>query len=97
MCTTRAKVVVSGGEPMGIRNQEYYFTGEPNEAFLKATSFAQGFAFACTENNPTLHLKTPHEPRKDGFMWWQQGGEMKIETLTTDNKPIKTAEDITNP
>lgn len=90
----RAKVRISGGEPVGIRSQVYFFTGEPQEAFLKATSYAQGYAFACCEGKYRLDLQTPQVPAIDGFLWWQRGGDFKIEVLNMNDIPVKTEEDL---
>lgn len=94
MCVRRAKVKISGGENIGIRYQEYYFPGEPKDAFLKATNFAQGYAFACCEGKYKMDLQTPNVPTIDGFMWWLRGSGFKIEVLNMKDEPVKTEEDV---
>lgn len=94
MCMTRAKVRISGGEDIGISNQEYFFTGEPKEAMMKATSYAQGYAYACREGKYRLDLQTTNTPHIDGYMWWLRGSDFKIEVLNMNDKPIKTEEDL---
>lgn len=88
MCIVRAKVVINGSEDICIANQEYFFTGEPQEAFLKATSYAQGYAFACMEGKFKMDLQN-----KD-FVWWMRGTDFRIEVLNMKDENIKTEEDL---